>query len=494
MNYHYRINVDYGIRLYVYFDEVEFVFWSPKPKEAELSIKGLDRINYNNNFANYFFDYMHILSEIRQQIIEFKKDKARGTCSKTPEIRTPEISLIDPKRLDLFYIKFIDIENFKITQEDINTLKILFTTNPDAFFREKSYTFNKCIIDKTTHFNTTPIPFLMFTRSVIEDFSSLNNFAGEYLTLRNNQILDYTNNIRLECSILTLDDSHIDPALLFLKTTADKVKRLEMYEKKSFDDDDMRFISCFPNITLLQTNAIVREHKSIDKLKYLTQCYGVGVPFSAYEKKHRQNNSREMLIFGEHKTDRIRRIKNQRTENTQFRKREKKLKWLRHNPSRWSYANNYDRWRKRLLVEREKNTHQSRIKRVNSLFEYYSQRWMFPEMYRLIDFSEEDRQIWENKINHYTFEEIKEDFQKIEQQRRKWILWALTAPEEGIVTEEFYTINYQRYRLKLRSTSLPFADDDGIEYIEPETPIILAKSLSKELKIEKNKERIPTKW
>lgn len=108
-------------------------------------------------------------------------------------------------------------------------------------------------------------------------------------------------------------------------------------------------------------------------------------------------------------------------------------------------------------------------------YSYFSQRWLYFEMYKLLELSNEEECVWYNRINYYSLKEIQKSIKVIEERRQKLVKWILTAPSNSLIPWDFYDIWTQRH-LITRSTGIPFSDEyPGIEYIEATQPIITSQ-------------------
>lgn len=397
MNYSYKIKKNSGTKsLYITFDSVEFRCFSFKNDEYDrtcLYIIGKNE-SYSNNFADYLLLYRKIIKEINDKDWAIKR------------------------------VGEIIINSFNVKKEDINLLNIVSNIELDVFLRKKCYKFEKCIIEKETSFNESPISYLFINNSIITDLFSINGYSGIALYLDNNKIINYTGNIKLKCKKLVLNKNNLDLKLFFLKTIADETTELELFEDRLLNDADYRFISNFKNLSILKTWGVVEDCSSIDKLTKLDLCMIIGT-----------------------REDRIKR----------------------------------------------KTGKSSKREDDNCLYKYYSLQYLYPEMLRLIEIPNNLKKEWENKILNYSYEKIEKDLYKINLFRKEIIEWAIKSPKENKLNEGFFDIEFQN-RLETRDTALPFASEEGIKYIEPNMPILITDSISKEKPISYHKELFKKKY
>ena len=266
MNYSYKIKKNSGTKsLYVTFDSVEFRCFSFKNDEYDrtcLYIIGNNE-SYSNNFADYLLLYRKIIKEINDKDWAIKR------------------------------VGEIIINNFNVKKEDINLLNIVSNIELDVFSRKKFYKFEKCIIEKETSFNESPISYLFINNSIITDLVSINGYSGIALYLDNNKIINYTGNIKLKCKKIVLNKNNLDLKLFFLKTIADETTELELFEDRLLNDADYRFISNFKNLSILKTWGVVEDCSSIDKLTKLDLCMIIGTREDRIKRKTRKSSRRE---------------------------------------------------------------------------------------------------------------------------------------------------------------------------------------------------------
>ena len=187
----------------------------------------------------------------------------------------------------------IIINNFNVKKEDINLLNIVSNIELDVFSRKKCYKFEKCIIEKETSFNESPISYLFINNSIITDLFSINGYSGIALYLDNNKIINYTGNIKIKCKKLVLNKNNLDLKLFFLKTIADETTELELFEDRLLNDADYRFISNFKNLSILKTWGVVEDCSSIDKLTKLDLCMIIGTREDRIKRKTGKSSKRE---------------------------------------------------------------------------------------------------------------------------------------------------------------------------------------------------------
>lgn len=408
--------------------DAKFMFDSWKPGLAYLVIEGDNEKKYSNNFW-----------EILLEISLF-------------------LNTIDDERFDLHFVKGITVYYFNITKDDISRLSDIFSVELDSFYKEKSFTFHKCNIEVDANFNKFPIPYLYFEDSTIHDFRCLNGFSGSSLSLKNNQVLKYTGNVVLGCQKLVIEYNNLDLSLFFLKTTANSLTHLSIFKDGGLTENDFMYISNFPNIKLLDTWGECRDIRWLDKLKHLVECRGISVPYSTLGAKKKSSTSKSSMI-------------RRKISSTDRKKR--KAVWHRCYGDRWVALPQWE-------ISNKREQRKFRIYTINQLinqaccYNYFSQRWLYPEMYKLLELSGDEKKVWDNRITNYSFEEIIKNLNEIEEQRNKLIQWALIAPADSLIPVDFYDIRTQLH-LPTRNTSLPFDDGEGIEYVEARRPIIISK-------------------
>lgn len=408
--------------------DVKFFFNSWKPGLADLYIEG-DNEKYSNNFW-----------EILLEISLF-------------------LNIIDDERFDLHFVKGINVFNFNITEDDVCKLKDILSIELDSFYKEKSFTFSQCNIEVGVNFNIFPIPYLYFEDSTIHDFRCLNGFSGKTLSLVNNQVLRYTGNVTLGCQKLIIKDNNLDLPLFFLKTTANNLTNLSISKDGGLNESDFLYISNFPNIKSLDAWGECRDVRWLDKLKYLVECRGVAVPYNMISAKKKSSLSKSSVL--------------RRKFDSTNRKKRRDI-WNHCYKDRWVALPPWE-------ISSEREQRKLRIKTINRLinndccYHYFSQRWLYPEMYKLLELSKEEECVWNNRINYYSLKKIQKSIKVIEERRQKLVEWALTAPPNSLIPWDFYDIWTQRH-LVTRSTGLPFCDEyPGIEYVEATKPIITSQ-------------------
>ncbi len=420
-----------GCMLFGDIGNVEFRFFLKKKKLADLRIFG---------------DNSNIFWEVLLEIILF-------------------LNTVDDGCFCFYFVTNIDVIGFNITLGDISMLSVILDIEPEDFYREKSFSFYKCDIKEGANFNVFPIPYLYFEKCTINDFYCLNGYSGKSLTLDDNKILKYTGNVTLGCEKMVIDNNDFDLPLFFLKTTANNLTTLSIFRDGGLSESDYIYISNFPNIKSLVTWGECEDVRWIDKLSKLVDCREIGVPIDTMMVKRISSSKKRTLkrVF-------------RRSNDSTYKKMRRDI-WHGCFGDRWLLRYSY--W----VIDKEIQKRKVRLSRINSLinngccYPYFCQRWIYPEMYALLELSEAEKRIWDNRIKYYNPGKIKEHLEQMDGKRRTLVEWAKVAPADSLIPEEFYDFWTQK-NLETRDTGLPFSDDEefiGFEYVEAEPRIIISK-------------------
>ena len=182
--------------------------------------------------------------------------------------------------IDWFYpkkINFIDYNNITITNKDVKTLLFLSEIALSNDRENKDYRFYNCVIKKDAILGILPCEDngLLIDESIIEDFHSLNSFAGDQLLIRNSIVQEYTDIVTLHCRYMELTKVNMNFSLFFAKTQAKELEKIKVFNDSPFSETDLAFLPNLYNLWSLRTYAHVDNTASIDKLKKLFECFGV---------------------------------------------------------------------------------------------------------------------------------------------------------------------------------------------------------------------------
>ena len=166
--------------------------------------------------------------------------------------------------LERKYVHYLNIEDLKITNEDIKTIQAKFSELSGLFV-------NNCTYYSDCNFGILNISHLELSDSTIYSLDSLNGYKGKKLLLHNVYIKGQNKNtLHLNSVIIKFEETNIDYEHFILTTSAPKLKILFINNKrKIYRDKDLLFISGFYNLEYLEVNGIVHDWDQIKKLDKL---------------------------------------------------------------------------------------------------------------------------------------------------------------------------------------------------------------------------------
>ena len=199
------------------------------------------------------------------------------------------LNTLNDKKYKLNRIKKIVFQNMTIKPEYINIILSLCSIYDKCFkdyFKNKYIEFNYCYIPKEIKLGLLPCKdaSIFMYRCTIEDFQSLNGFNGFYLDIYKSIIKQYTGSVTMDCNEIEIFDTPLNYPYFFLNTILPNLKKINISRDKDFDDNELFFISLFPNLISIEIPAVLEDTYCLDQLRNLEYVHGVRV----YDKSTKQ--------------------------------------------------------------------------------------------------------------------------------------------------------------------------------------------------------------
>lgn len=199
------------------------------------------------------------------------------------------LNTLNDKRYKINRIKKISFQNMTIKPEFINIILSLCSIYDNCFgdyFKNKYIEFNNCYIPKEIKLGLLPCKdaCIFMHCCTIEDFQSLNGFDGFYLYINKSTIKQYTGSVTMDCKEIEIDDTPLNYPYFFLNIILPNLEKIGIRRDKDFDDNELFFISFFPNLTSIEIPAVLEDTYCLDQLRNLEYVHGVRV----YDKSTRQ--------------------------------------------------------------------------------------------------------------------------------------------------------------------------------------------------------------
>ena len=169
-------------------NEVKITLTSSERRSSELIIQKMPNAREDIDIADCFMEFLLFLNKENREFYTIDK------------------------------IKFIRFLNMTIKPEFINIILSLCAISHEDYYKDKCVEFGTCFIPKELKLGSLPCKgaSIVISNCIIEDFQSLNGFNGDYLSIFNSNIENYTGSVNMNCSKVNICDTPMNYPYFFL--------------------------------------------------------------------------------------------------------------------------------------------------------------------------------------------------------------------------------------------------------------------------------------